>query len=108
MMLRPLVLGVLIVSMAFAGCLADPPATESGTTLKRVASPARDPASPEFKPHVVVAVIDTGINPYHSEYVELYDNAHPMEYIPGYPENVTALTLSPWKESARGMANRNI
>ena len=107
-MWRPLVLGFLVASMAFAGCVEEAPEAKSGTTIKRAGSPARDPSSPEFKPHVVVAVIDTGVNPYHSEFIEGYDTSDPAEYIPEYPENVTTLTLSPWQESARGMSNRNI
>lgn len=108
-MWRPLIVGFLVLSMAFAGCLQDVGnKAESGAAVKRVASPARDPASPEFKPHVVVAVIDTGVNPYHSEFAEGYDLADPAEYIPDYPDNVTVLTLSPWTESAVDLPNRNI
>jgi hypothetical protein len=107
-MFRQLTLAFLIVSMTFAGCLDEASEAQAGTALKRVASAARDPTSPEFRPQVVVAVIDTGLNPYHSEYTELYEPADPAEYIPGYPENITTLTLSPWKESAPNMPNRNI
>jgi hypothetical protein len=107
-MLRALGVAVLLVAMAIAGCLNAPAEPQTGSSVKRVASAARDPTSPEFKPHVVVAVIDTGVNPYHSEYQELYDTADPAEYIPGYPEDVQVLQLSEWKESVRGMPNRNI
>lgn len=49
-----------------------------------------------FQPRVVVAIIDTGIQPYHDEFALLVGNAsaHPSTYLSGYPSSVPALDLS--------------
>ena len=46
--------------------------------------------------HVVVAIIDSGINPYHRQFRDDSPEAyrHPSTYLPGYPVNATALRLS--------------
>lgn len=100
-MMRALVVGFGMFFLAFAGCLqggATPQPNEGAATAKRIVPAARDPTSPEFKPHVVVAVIDTGVNAYHKEFQELYDLADPAEYIPAYPADVIPLRLSEFKE----------
>lgn len=44
----------------------------------------------------VLALIDSGINPYHSSFRDTSSRArrHPSSYIPGYPKNAIALRLS--------------
>lgn len=44
----------------------------------------------------VVAVVDTGINPYHVEFRDDSPRAlqHPSTYVPGYPEDAVALPLT--------------
>ncbi|MGQ0536959.1 MAG: S8 family serine peptidase, partial [Methanobacteriota archaeon] len=42
---------------------------------------------------VVVAVIDTGINPYHTAFRRTGRTAHPATYITGYPADTTPLVL---------------
>jgi hypothetical protein len=44
--------------------------------------------------HVVIAVIDTGINPYHLAYRRPEYSVHPSEYIEGYPASAPAISLS--------------
>ncbi len=46
--------------------------------------------------NAVVAVVDTGINPYHETFRDDSPRArrHPSTYIPGYPKNATALRLT--------------
>ncbi len=44
--------------------------------------------------HVVIAVIDTGINPYHLAYRSPGNVVHPSEYIDGYPKDAAALGLT--------------
>lgn len=80
----------LILSACFAAsCLAAPaPAAEATPDWPHQA------ASPGA--NGVVAVVDTGINPYH---VTFRDNSRqaqkpPWTYIPGYPKNATALHLT--------------
>jgi subtilisin family serine protease len=55
------------------------------------------PAPPGEGPHgeapVVVAVIDTGINPYHAEFRDPARVAHPSSYLQGYPAGARALHL---------------
>lgn len=92
------------LAAAFSGCISEKGAEAAGAKAPavRAGATARDPASPEFKPHVVIAVVDTGINPYHSEFAERYEYADPSEYIVGYPDDVIPLKLSEFK--ARGSA----
>lgn len=80
-----------LATALFAGCLGDDGNTDSQSTTD-------DPE--DIVPHVVVAVIDTGVNPYHSEFAEQYDDRDPAMYIPGYPEDVPVLALSPWNDGA--------
>jgi hypothetical protein len=47
-----------------------------------------------FRPHVVVAIADSGINPYHAIYFRPNLTAHPCTYLVGYPCDVPALNLS--------------
>jgi hypothetical protein len=44
--------------------------------------------------HVVIAVVDTGINPYHAAYRRTDYRVHPSRYIEGFPAGVPALGLS--------------
>lgn len=82
-----LFVALLMVTVTLGGCASESPATPDESAVPTI-DPARDPASPAFKPHVVVAVVDTGNNPYHLQYREQYDDAHPSVYIPDYPEVV--------------------
>lgn len=44
--------------------------------------------------HVVIAVVDTGINPYHVAYRRPEYAVHPSEFIEGFPKSAPALGLS--------------
>ncbi|HEX9891299.1 MAG TPA: S8 family serine peptidase, partial [Actinomycetota bacterium] len=46
------------------------------------------------KPFVVIALTDTGINPYHQEYRAPEFTHHPSTYIEGYPATAPAVNLS--------------
>ncbi len=93
--MRLLVVHLLIVA-GLAGCLTDDASPDSDDS--RLEPPASD------KKHVVVAVIDTGVNPYHAEFAEQYDERDPADYIEGYPEDVEVLRLSEWDDD--GATNR--
>lgn len=86
---------LMLVAVVLAGCAAESDEEMPNEPQNGAIDPIRDPTSPAFKPHVVVAVIDTGNNPYHEQYREQYDDAHPSAYIPDYPEVVDLeLTLN--------------
>jgi len=44
--------------------------------------------------HVVVAILDTGINPYHEIFRRWNATMHPSTYIEGFPEDVEAVNLT--------------
>lgn len=80
-------LTVLLVSLAWSGCFGGP--TEDA--LQPGGLPDEAPTS-----HVVVGIVDSGINPYHEQFHDHGSLAwtHPREYIPGYPADTIALRLS--------------
>lgn len=47
-----------------------------------------------FEPHVIVAVSDSGVNPYHEVYYRPERTEHPCTYIEGFPCSIPALPLS--------------
>lgn len=55
-----------------------------------------------FESSVVVAVPDTGINPYHEDVYRPNLDAHPSTYIEGYPEDIPELNLSVKKVNQQG------
>ncbi len=67
-----------------------------------VAAPAR--RAP--RPTVVVAVADSGINPYHEAFYRPENTAHPCTYVAGFSCSVPALRLSvgKYKDYARAVA----
>ncbi|HEY7873581.1 MAG TPA: S8 family serine peptidase [Actinomycetota bacterium] len=68
------------------------------SSLPAVAAPADDwPVQPEVRDaNAVVAVVDTGINPYHETFRDDSPQAKrpPWTYIEGYPKNATRLDLT--------------
>ncbi|HEX8001479.1 MAG TPA: S8 family serine peptidase [Mycobacteriales bacterium] len=55
--------------------------------------PHARPASPRDK-HVVIAVVDTGINPYHEFFRAPALQQHPSTYLPGFPRSAQPVRLS--------------
>ena len=53
-------------------------------------------AAPAPRPTAVVALLDTGINPYHAAFRDRSPRArqHPSTYLPGYPKNAVALPVT--------------
>ena len=83
-----LALAVATAAALLAGCLG-------GDVAPAAATDANAPATPAG-PHAVVALIDTGINPYH---VDFRDNTalahvHPSVYLPGYPADAVRVDLT--------------
>lgn len=80
---------LVLVSAAWAGCIA-------GSTDDAVTAASVDETVAPSRARVVVADIDTGINPYHTEFrddsPEAY--AHPSTYLPGFPADAPALNLT--------------
>lgn len=60
------------------------------------ASPAASPAIAPAGPTAVLAVVDTGINPYHAAFRDRSARAylHPSRYLPGFPKNAIALPIT--------------
>ncbi|RLF40680.1 MAG: hypothetical protein DRN12_04860 [Thermoplasmata archaeon] len=48
----------------------------------------------DFKPHVVVAILDSGVNVYHKIFRRWNETMHPSTYIEGFPEDVQAVNLT--------------
>ncbi|HEV2890979.1 MAG TPA: S8 family serine peptidase [Frankiaceae bacterium] len=65
----------------------------SAVVAPAAASPVRP--SVHAKPTAVVAVVDSGINPYHQMFRDRSARAyeHPSRYLPGFPEDAPALRL---------------
>lgn len=55
---------------------------------------ARSAERLERKPFTVVAVVDTGINPYHEDFRRPDLTAHPSTYLEGFPADTRALRLT--------------
>lgn len=73
---------LLIVSSIIAvSCTATVPVRET-------------PREETYTPHVVVALIDSGINPYHEIYRRPHMTMHPSQIIEGFPEETIALNLT--------------
>ncbi|MBI2078905.1 MAG: S8/S53 family peptidase [Euryarchaeota archaeon] len=85
-----LVLG-LMFGIACAGCLGDPP------RAKDEADDSEPGATPAYEPHVVVATLDTGTNPFHPAF-RRNETRHPSLFIPGYPADAGAVQLRLGKE----------
>lgn len=53
-------------------------------------------APPRIPPQAVVAIVDTGINPYHKVFRDKSPRAyrHPSTYLPGFPKSAKALKLT--------------
>jgi hypothetical protein len=68
----------------------------AAAALALTAAPAvASPSAPAPGPNAVVAVIDTGIDPYHPAFRDPSPRArrHPSTYLPGYPRDAIALRL---------------
>lgn len=78
----------LIVLVALAGCAA-PDALTAASTDDVLATPAS-------APYATVALVDTGLNPYHVDFRDETPLAyvHPSTYLPGYPADAIAVNLT--------------
>lgn len=56
--------------------------------------PPPDPGNLETSGQTVIAVVDTGINPYHEDFRNPAYTAHPSTYLSGYPADAEALNLT--------------
>lgn len=64
----------------------------AGPALAPLMAPA-GALAPADDSHVVIAVVDTGINPYHAEFLAPELTAHPSQYLRGYPADARPLSL---------------
>lgn len=100
---------MLLLFLPLAGCLDDSepaptmdPAADvdtdgDGLTDAEEIAIGDDPLTP-FMPRVTLAIIDTGLQPYHHEFrqVRAGENgfAHPATYVPGYPSAAESLPIT--------------
>ena len=63
--------------------------------------------NPSFKPYVVIALLDTGINPYHVIFRRPDMIRHPYTYIEGFPKNALSLNLTFGKDYEKDVAKDN-
>ncbi|MGB0652022.1 MAG: S8 family serine peptidase [Thermoplasmatota archaeon] len=104
--MRILLLASLLVAAGLAGCLGGDDGSPTTDDTDRGLHPHRDPTHPDFQPNVVVAVLDSGVNPYHSEFAEHYEHGDPASYIPNYP-GAEVLDLSDWEAPGDGFNHDN-
>lgn len=98
-----LLAGLLVPASAAQACSPPPPRSGPHQKPRRVKCPELSPA--ESVSQAVVAVIDTGINPYSAAFRDRSPLArkHPSTYIEGYPRDAQPLRLSlglPYEEAA--------
>lgn len=67
-------------------------ATALGVLGAVLGAPATE-AAPPVKPHVVVATLDTGANPFHPTWRRA-ERRHPSAFVPGYPRGAKAVQLT--------------
>jgi hypothetical protein len=82
----------ILVSGAFSGCI-------SGKQVEKkifANDSAKEQSNESFdgKPHVVVALCEGGINPYHEVFRRPNNTQPPWTYIPGFPKDAIALNLT--------------
>lgn len=93
-----LVLSILLASLV-AGCLGERPSRELAEAPEQIVG--RQPLAEAVRaaaatPHVVLALIDTGINPYHKTFRDPSPEAylHPGAYLPNYPSDAKPLDIT--------------
>lgn len=91
----PLLLAALMVTAGFAGCLGGGPAgsaqpDSTDGTASSNASASTEVGHANQTPPTVIAVPDTGINPYH----DVFQGSPTFADVPGFPDDAEALALS--------------
>lgn len=84
--MRELLAAAVLLSAGLAGCLGDGTPGEEATRAADTASAASDEAAPP----TVIAVPDTGINPYH----EVFQGGPTFADVPGFPEDARTVELT--------------
>jgi hypothetical protein len=82
-----LLAATIFAAMVFSGCVSNDPQTAEDI----VEDPK--PELPIYEPHVVVATLDTGANPFHPAWTR-DQYRHPSLFIPGYPQAAEAIHLT--------------
>lgn len=82
------IIAMCLCASVFAGCLGTQDVEKNDET------PGETADEIQYVPHVVVAIIDTGINPYHEIFRMPNMTAHPSAWLEGFPEDIPALNLT--------------
>jgi hypothetical protein len=77
-----------------SGCVQKPSINEIGNKQTNGDLKKSFNEADVHKPHVVVAVCDLGINPYHEVFRRPNNTQPPWTYIPGFPKDAIALSLT--------------
>ncbi|MDD5503216.1 MAG: S8 family serine peptidase [Candidatus Thermoplasmatota archaeon] len=81
------IIAMCVCASLFAGCVANRNGMGDGNEL-----PGNSQAN--YVPHVVVAIIDTGINPYHEIFRRPNMTAHPSTWLEGFQKEIPAFNLT--------------
>ena len=80
-----------MLSVGFSGCVSS---QKSEKSIEQPKSAPENETVFSGKPHVVVAIIDCGINPYHEVFRRPNMTIHPSNYIDGYPKESDAINVT--------------
>lgn len=96
----PLAAVIVLLAVGLAGCLGDAdPAADAPD------EPA-EPEVPQRQPFVVVATLDTGVNPLHPTWIRDQSH-HPSLLIPGFPADAEAVRLT-WTDTFYDSINASL
>jgi hypothetical protein len=84
---------VVAILLLVSGCIYAP-SDKDTTTLHQDTKEKNGPPSKTLKPHVVVALIDSGLNPYHILHRRANLTEHPSTFVPNYPKEAVPINIT--------------
>ena len=91
---RLLPLALVLLVLVGVPATASIPALQNALPARPLAPLPTPTAATQAAPHVVIAVVDTGINPYHEFFRAPALADHPSTWLPGYPAGATSVHLT--------------
>ncbi|PKK81080.1 MAG: hypothetical protein CVT47_04280, partial [Thermoplasmata archaeon HGW-Thermoplasmata-2] len=80
-----------IMLSPFSGCVSS---QKSEKSIEQTKSAPENETVFSGKPHVVVASVDSGINPYHKMFYRPGMTEHPSKYIDGFPRDTPPINVT--------------